>query len=127
VETAIINDLQISPRERNEPWQQKAKVLKNGKFDPTDDGGHIFRAQWGGPSEQINYFPQSPNENQSPGTWYNMEEAISNLKETTAQNEEIKIVMKFNYEGTARPSSIDVEVKVGQNINTQLTKRYDNP
>jgi len=49
-----MDDLDFASKTRNEGFQQQTKNVKDGFSN--DDGGHTFRNEWGGPSEQINYF-----------------------------------------------------------------------
>ncbi|RZS98983.1 DNA/RNA non-specific endonuclease [Aquimarina brevivitae] len=107
VETASIKDLDINPRARKEDYQQHTKKVKDGK--PDDDGGHIFRNQWGGPSEQINYFSQNAYQNRT-GEWYQMEKSITELKQANP-NSKIDVDMQFIFEGNSkRPKEIRVIV-----------------
>ncbi len=111
---------------RSESFQVKTKEVKDGSKVNTDDGGHIFRNEWGGLSEQINYFSQNAVENRT-GTWYKMEDAISKmLKSETPPT--VKIEMEFNFTGNSkRPDSIDVDVYINNKIDKTLSKEYDNP
>lgn len=127
VSKAIMDPVEINKNiKRSEEFQARAKEIKDGSTVNVDDGGHIFRNEWGGPSEQINYFSQNANENRT-GAWYNMEKEISKmLKSETPPN--VKIEMEFNFTGgSKRPDSIDVIVKVDGKIDTQLSRSYDNP
>ncbi len=71
-------NLHLKTSERwDEEEQQRAKNVKDGKTSaPVDHGGHMIAAQFDGPVEQINYFPQDPNQNSffgNPKEWFNME------------------------------------------------------
>jgi len=99
-----------NPRVRNEAQQALAKHIKDGL--PSDDGGHSIRAQWFGPSEQINYFPQAVSQNRSPGEWYQMEEFVTQLRQA---NPDLSTIIKFEvtpvFSGASkRPVGFDVKV-----------------
>ncbi|SFC79014.1 DNA/RNA non-specific endonuclease [Flavobacterium phragmitis] len=125
VNKAIMDDLDFASKARNEGFQQKTKNVKDGFSN--DDGGHIFRNEWGGPSEQINYFSQNAVENRAGGQWYNMEKAVSDFKRANP-NVKIKAEMKFNFDGNSqRPTSVDVKIYKDGNLDTELSTRYRNP
>ncbi|SFZ97117.1 Fibronectin type III domain-containing protein [Chryseobacterium limigenitum] len=108
VNKAVMEDVDIISRARNETYQQETKKVKDGY--PNDDGGHIFRNEWGGPSEQINYFSQSPAQNRAGGDWYNMEQEISSLKKNNPSSK-YKAEMVFVFEGSSkRPTSMRVRL-----------------
>lgn len=110
VKKASLTDVQINPRKRNETAQSHAKNVKDGYS--TDDGGHIFRAEWNGPSEQINYFPQAPSQNKPPGEWYAMEKFVSEFKKDNP-TKRIDIDVFPDFSGSSkRPIGFEVEVKV---------------
>ncbi|OAZ05197.1 DNA/RNA non-specific endonuclease [Flavobacterium succinicans] len=124
VNKAIMEDVDFSSRARNKDYQQETKTLKDGF--PSDAGGHIFRNEWGGPSEQINYFSQNTPEN-SYGEWYKMEKAVSDFKKANP-NVKLKAVMEFNFNGSSkRSTSVDVKIYKNGKIDLSLTKTYDNP
>ena len=137
VSEIIVEDLKVDvSRPRYEGAQQNAKELKDGAtLDSdgwSDDGGHMVRAQFFGPSEQINYFPQNAAKNRPPGEWFNMEEDVKNLKlaNPTAVIR-IEIVPTFgDPTKMKRPTSFVVKVYQG---GTQLPAnqgglyRIDNP
>ena len=124
VNKAVMEDLDFHTRARNETYQQETKKVKDGY--PNDDGGHIFRNEWGGPSEQINYFSQNAPEN-SYGNWYKMEKAVSDFKKSNP-DVKIKAEMKFNFNGNSkRPTSVDVKIYKNGKIDLSLSKIYDNP
>ncbi|MCJ1805303.1 DNA/RNA non-specific endonuclease, partial [Flavobacterium covae] len=124
VNKAIMEDIDFYTRARNETYQQETKLVKDGFSG--DAGGHIFRNEWGGPSEQINYFSQNAPEN-SYGEWYKMEKAVSDFKKLNP-DVKIKAEMKFNFNGNSkRPISIDVKVFKNGKIDLSLSKIYDNP
>ena len=78
--------------------------------------------QFGGPSEQINYFPQDPLSNQS-GAWFQMEIELKQLRQNNP-NATIKVEIVPEFTGTSkRPDRFDVEVKVNGNI----LKEFDIP
>ncbi|WP_143755763.1 DNA/RNA non-specific endonuclease [Kaistella haifensis] len=108
VNKAVMEDLDFHTRARNETYQQETKKVKDGY--PNDDGGHIFRNEWGGPSEQINYFSQSPAQNRAGGDWYIMEQEISLLKKNNPSSK-YKAEMVFVFEGSSkRPTSMRVRL-----------------
>ncbi|TCP24807.1 fibronectin type III domain protein [Tenacibaculum skagerrakense] len=128
VVSAKMNSVSIDKSiKRSEDFQSHTKTVKDGSTVNVDDGGHIFRNEWGGLSEQINYFSQNAKENRT-GAWYNMEKAISNMLKSDNPPTNINIEMDFNFIGNSkRPDSIDVIVKVDGKIDTQLSRSYDNP
>ena len=79
-----------------------------------DDGGHLFRTQFGGSGDIDNLIPQNSKVNRSGGEWYNMEEEwVRALKETPPK----KVSVKINpiYEGNSmRPTEIEVRYKIGK-------------
>ena len=124
VEKAVMEDVDFYKRARKEDYQQQTKFIKDGY--PKDAGGHIFRNEWGGPSEQINYFSQNSPSN-SFGEWYKMEKAVSNFKKANP-NVKIKAEMKFNFDGNSkRPTSVDVKIYKDGNLDIELSTRYRNP
>lgn len=124
VHKAIMEDIDFAKRARQKEFQKETKLLKDGYS--TDAGGHIFRNEWGGPSEQINYFSQNTPSN-SYGEWYKMEKAVSAFKKANP-SVKVKAVMEFNFDGSLkRPTSVDVEIYKNGTLDTELSKRYDNP
>lgn len=120
VNKAVMEDLDFHTRARNETYQQETKKVKDGY--PNDDGGHIFRNEWGGPSEQINYFSQNAAQNRAGGDWFNLEKAISDFKKVNS-NKKIKVEMDFYFNGNSkRPNAIDVDVYVDGQHNNSLSK-----
>ncbi|WP_414846805.1 DNA/RNA non-specific endonuclease [Chryseobacterium sp. IT-36CA2] len=92
----------------------------------SDDGGHIFRNEWGGPSEQINYFSQNAPEN-SYGAWFKMEQAVSDYKKANP-SVKVKAVMEFNFNGNSkRPTSVDVEIYKDGTLDDILSDNYKKP
>lgn len=125
VNKAVMEDLDFHTRARNETYQQETKKVKDGY--PNDDGGHIFRNEWGGPSEQINYFSQNAAENRAGGEWYDMEKAVSEFKKANPSIK-VKAEMKFNFSGNSkRPTSVDVKIYKNNKIDIDLSTTYDNP
>ncbi|MNK54607.1 putative ribonuclease YeeF [compost metagenome] len=119
-----MEDVDFHTKTRNKEYQKETKFLKDGY--PKDAGGHIFRNEWGGPSEQINYFSQNSPSN-SFGEWYKMEKAVSSFKKANP-NVKIKAEMKFNFDGNSqRPTSVDVKIYKDGNLDTELSTRYRNP
>ncbi len=116
---------------RNQTAQSHTKTVKDGSTINVDDGGHIFRNEWAGPSEQINYFSQNAVENRR-GAWYNMEDAISKMLKSD-NPPGIKLEMEFNFVGASkRPVSVDVEVYVKKRGTSsfelhELSDTYPNP
>ncbi len=112
-----VNNIEINPRGRNQEYQSNTKNIKDGY--PTDDGGHMVKAEWFGPSEQINYFPQAPSQNQPPGEWFNMEKFVTELRENNP-GKTIEFTIYPEFSGSSkRPTGFDVEVKMeGVLINT---------
>ncbi|CAM1356524.1 conserved hypothetical protein [Tenacibaculum ascidiaceicola] len=97
---------------RSESFQVKTKEVKDGSKVNTDDGGHIFRNEWNGPSEQINYFPQAKSQNQPPGEWYTMEKFVSQLKnDNPTKKNDVDVFPDFNG-SSKRPIGFEVEVRV---------------
>lgn len=125
VNKAVMEDLDFASKARNEGFQQQTKKVKDGL--PNDDGGHIFRNEWGGPSEQINYFSQNAAQNRAGGEWFNMEKALSDFKRANP-NVKIKAEMKFNFDGNSkRPISVEVEIYKDGKLDIGLSKIYENP
>lgn len=121
VNKAVMNDLDFHTRARNEAYQQETKRVKDGH--PDDDGGHIFRNEWGGPSEQINYFSQNAAQNRAGGDWYNAETTISDFKKANP-NKKMKVEMEFYFDGSSkRPLSTRVDVFVDGVKDINLSKR----
>ncbi|MDX8553261.1 DNA/RNA non-specific endonuclease [Tenacibaculum sp. 1B UA] len=86
----------------------------------------MFRNEWGGLSEQINYFSQNAVENRT-GAWYKMEDTISKMLKSE-NPPTVKIEMEFNFTGNSkRPDSIDVDVYTNNKLNGNLTDTYQNP
>jgi DNA/RNA non-specific endonuclease/Pretoxin HINT domain len=114
VEAITVPDFQTGPsRVRWEDEQGRAKTRKNGNAN--DDGGHMIRAQYNGPSEQINYFPQNPQKNR-PGTggdWFNMEEEWKTIKDAPANAGKIlKIEIIPIFSGNSkRPDMFEVYMR----------------
>lgn len=124
VNKAIMEDVDFSKRARQKDFQKETKLLKDGYS--TDAGGHIFRNEWGGPSEQINYFSQNTPSN-SYGEWYKMEKAVSNFKKANP-TVKVKAVMEFNFDGSLkRPTSVDVEIYKNGELDDILSDNYKNP
>ncbi|QYS89462.1 DNA/RNA non-specific endonuclease [Flavobacterium davisii] len=111
VNKAIMEDIDFTTRARNETYQQETKLVKDGYSN--DDGGHIFRNEWGGPSEQINYFSQSPTQNRAGGDWYNMEQEISSLKRNNPSSI-YKAEMVFVFAGSSK-RPISMRVRLSEN------------
>jgi hypothetical protein len=120
VKKAIMEDVDFATKGRQQDFQQHTKNIKDGK--PDDHGGHIFRNEWGGLSEQINYFSQNAIQNKPGGDWFKMEQAISNFKKANP-NTKIKMEVEFNFNGNSkRPTSADVDVYVNGQKNNILSK-----
>jgi|GEM_PF-3345854 len=126
VNKAVMDDLDFATKARNEGFQQQTKRVKDGL--PNDDGGHIFRNEWGGPSEQINYFSQNAVQNRAGGDWYKMETAVSDFKRANP-NSKIKVEMEFYFKGDSkRPYAVDVNVYVdGKHSNVLSKESITNP
>jgi len=125
VNKAVMEDLDFASKARNEGFQQETKHVKDGL--PNDDGGHIFRNEWGGPSEQINYFSQNAVQNRAGGEWYKMEKALSDFKRSNP-GVKIKAEIEFNFSGSnKRPTSVDVQIYKNGKLDLELSKRYSNP
>ncbi|MBZ4043853.1 DNA/RNA non-specific endonuclease [Flavobacterium hibisci] len=121
VNKTVMEDLDFSSRARKESYQQDTKVVKDGLSN--DDGGHIFRNEWGGPSEQINYFSQNAGQNRAGGDWFNMEKAVSDFKRANP-NKKLKVEMEFYFDGNSkRPISTRVDIFVDGIKNNDLSKR----
>lgn len=106
VDKIIAENMKIQKRPRNTTSQQDAKNQKDGlKQDSdgySDDGGHMIRSQFFGPSEQINYFPQKASVNRAGGDWYKMESDIKKLIEDNP-NANIKVEIEAIFGSTNRP------------------------
>jgi hypothetical protein len=133
--------LQVQGRPRWNVEQLKAKKLKDRHFPPnytdTDDGGHFASAETYGPSEQINYFSQNPNQNQPRtgnqfGLWREMEQNFLKFRRDFP-DAIIKVEMVPEYAGTKRPISVGVFVtattRSGQPVTlpSYLQPRYNIP
>jgi DNA/RNA non-specific endonuclease len=71
--------------------------------------------RFNGPSEQINYFPQSPATNRYQG-WSNFEKEIENLRKANP-NDVIKVEIIPTFPGTSkRPNEFNVSCKRGLTI-----------
>ncbi|EJG03054.1 DNA/RNA non-specific endonuclease [Flavobacterium sp. F52] len=121
-----MDDLDFASKTRNEGFQQQTKNVKDGFSN--DDGGHIFRNEWGGPSEQINYFSQNAVQNRAGGDWYNMEKQLSDFKKANP-NKKMKVEMEFYFEGSSkRPVSTRIDVYIdGVKDNTLSKRSITNP
>lgn len=122
VNKAAMEDVDFYARARKDDFQGEAKRVKDGF--PKDDGGHIFRNEWGGPSEQINYFSQNAVKNRPGvgGDWFNMEQAITDFKKANP-NKKIKVEMEFYFDGNSkRPRAIDVDIHVDGKYSNILSK-----
>ncbi|APT21576.1 hypothetical protein BU993_02335 [Flavobacterium columnare] len=126
VNKAIMEDIDFTTRARNETYQQETKLVKDGYSN--DDGGHIFRNEWGGPSEQINYFSQNAAQNRAGGEWYNMEKAVSDFKKLNP-NTKVKAEIHFKFSGDSkRPYEVGVDIYTGGNYSESLSvKKIKNP
>lgn len=126
VNKAVMDDLDFASKARNETYQQQTKRVKDEL--PNDDGGHIFRNEWGGPSEQINYFSQNAVQNRAGGEWYNMEKAVSDFKKANP-NVKIKAEMNFKFSGNSkRPYEVSVKIYTDGKLNDVLSvKNIKNP
>ena len=125
VNKAVMEDLDFASKARKEGFQQETKHVKDGL--PNDDGGHIFRNEWGGPSEQINYFSQNAVQNRAGGEWYKMEKAVSDFKRANP-GVKIKAEIEFNFSGSnKRPTSVDIQIYKNGELDLELSKRYSNP
>ncbi|GEN72143.1 hypothetical protein CLA01_22150 [Chryseobacterium lathyri] len=121
VNKAVMEDLDFHTRARNETYQQETKKVKDGY--PNDDGGHIFRNEWGGPSEQINYFSQNAAQNRAGGEWYNMEKAVSDFKKLNPSTK-VKAEIYFKFSGDSkRPFEVGVDIYTNGNYNESLSVR----
>ena len=121
VNKAVMEDVDFYARARNEASQQETKIIKDGS--PSDDGGHIFRNEWGGPSEQINYFSQNATQNRAGGDWYKAETAISDFKRANP-SKKLKVEMEFYFDGASkRPISTRLDVYVDGIKDVTLSKR----
>jgi len=121
VNKAVMEDINFYNRARSEAYQQETKLVKDGF--PNDDGGHIFRNEWGGPSEQINYFSQNATQNRASGDWYKAETAISDFKRANP-GKKIKVEMEFYFDGSSkRPISTRLDVYVDGIKDSALSKR----
>ena len=109
LDVQVINQADRRPRQESYQSQIKNDHL-GGK--PDDDGGHIFRNQWDGPSEKMNYFSQNEYQNRR-GDWFNMEKSISDYK-TANPNDKVSMKVFFDYGGGSdfRPLKLQVDVKV---------------
>ena len=121
VNKAVMDDLDFASKARNETYQQQTKRVKDGLHN--DDGGHIFRNEWGGPSEQINYFSQNAVQNRAGGDWYNMEKQLSDFKKANP-NKKMKVEMEFYFDGSSkRPVSTRIDVYIDGIKDSTLSKR----
>lgn len=130
VKKATVNNIDLGLDyigRRKQSYQSRAKEVKDGKLSPpVDDGGHIIKAGWGGPAEQINYFPQNAVENQQ-GAWKNMEDEITDL---VSQGNSVKFEVEpvFSPSGDSkRPIGFDVKVTVNNQLDNELSTIYANP
>ncbi|WP_288436022.1 DNA/RNA non-specific endonuclease [uncultured Chryseobacterium sp.] len=121
VNKAVMEDVDFHTRARNEAYQQQAKNVKDGS--PADDGGHIFRNEWGGPSEQINYFSQNAAQNRAGGEWYDMEKSISDFKRANPSSK-VKAEFYFKFSGNSkRPFEASIDVYTNGSYNEVLSVR----
>ena len=113
IKEAKATELRLEEGERK--LYSQRKVGGQDRLD-IDDGGHLFRTQFGGSGDIDNLIPQNSKVNRSGGEWYNMEEEwVRALKETPPK----KVSVKINpiYEGKSmRPTKIKVKYKIGNKI-----------
>ena len=135
VEKITVENLELNPnRTRDSYPQAKAKEIKDGNLTPpVDNGGHMVGNQFYGPSEQINYFPQNAESNQS-GIWYQMEQELRQLR-LNNPNATIKVEIVPEFPNTIgrfndpfrRPDWFNIDVEI-DGVPHQITNpRIANP
>ena len=107
--------LQGNARGRDSYQTQQAKHFKDGvKATPVDHGGHMIAAQFNGPVEQINYFPQLASQNSFTGGvnagWYKME---GRWRTNIASTVKVEITPVFATDTSKRPDSFKVKYWYG--------------